>query len=229
MNSDDLLAAESFQRLVVEPRLPEVLRFLGYPKGVFPTDPMKQAIERVLARALPGLEPRGTFSIYPVKAHTRRSLSLGGSTIVGNIGEFLHGSGRVAALVVTAGGAITQLSTEAWGAGDALAGWAFDAIGSWAAEAAADALTQQLGSHLGAGEGLTLRYSPGYCGMDLSQQRALFALARPGSIGVSLLPSLLMQPMKSVSGLVGLGPRELVGVNRSPCDRCLQPGCHMRR
>jgi hypothetical protein len=65
--------------------------------------------------------------------------------------------------------------------------------------------------------------------MDLSQQRIIFTLTRSGSIGVSLLPSLLMQPMKSVSGLVGLGPRELVGVNLSPCDRCLQIGCHMRR
>ena len=72
MNSDDPLATESFQQLVVEPRLPEVLRFLGYPKGVFPPDPMKQSIEQVLTRALPGLEPRGTFSIYAVRAHTRR-------------------------------------------------------------------------------------------------------------------------------------------------------------
>jgi hypothetical protein len=229
MNSDDPLATESFQQLVVEPRLPEVLRFLGYPKGVFPPDPMKLSIEQVLARALPGLEPRGTFSIYAVKSHTRRSLSLGGGTIIGNIGEFLHGASRVAVLVVTAGRGITALSTEAWGAGDSLAGWAFDAIGSWAAEAAADALMQQVSSHLRADEGLTLRYSPGYCGMDLSQQRTIFTLTRPGSIGVSLLPSLLMQPMKSVSGLVGLGPRELVGVNLSPCDRCLQIGCHMRR
>jgi hypothetical protein len=65
--------------------------------------------------------------------------------------------------------------------------------------------------------------------MDLPQQRTIFALAQPGSIGVSLLPSMLMQPMKSVSGLVGLGPRELVGVNLSPCERCPQIGCHMRR
>jgi hypothetical protein len=190
---------------------------------------MKQTIEQVLARALPGLEPRGTFSIYSVKSHSRRSLSLGGGTIVGDIGEFLHGSKRIAVVVATAGRGITEKSTEAWNAGDTLAGWAFDAIGSWAAEAAADALTEKISAHLGAGEGLTLRYSPGYCGMDLRQQQTIFALSQPGSIGVSLLPSMLMQPMKSVSGLVGLGPRELVGLNLSPCDRCPQIGCHMRR
>jgi hypothetical protein len=228
-NSDGLLATESFQRLVVEPRLPEVLRFLGYPRGVFPPAPMKQAIEQVIVRAQPRLQPRGTYSLYAVESQTQRSLSFGGGTILGNVGEFLHGSSRVAVFVVTAGGGITELSAEAWGAGDTLAGWAFDAIGSWAAEAAAEALMQQINSHLAAGEGLTLRYSPGYCGMDLLEQRTVFALAQPGSIGVSLLPSMLMQPMKSVSGLVGLGPRDLVGVNLSPCERCPQIGCHMRR
>lgn len=228
-NSDGPLATESFQRLVVEPRLPEVLRFLGYPRGVFPPAPMQQAIEQVIARAEPRLQPRGTYSLYAVKSQTPRSLALGGGTILGNVGEFLHGSSRIAVFVVTAGGRITEFSAEAWGAGDTLAGWTIDAIGSWAAEAAAEALMQRVSLHLGADEGLTLRYSPGYCGMDLPQQRTIFALAQPGSIGVSLLPSMLMQPMKSVSGLVGLGPRELVGVNLSPCERCPQIGCHMRR
>jgi cobalamin-dependent methionine synthase I len=74
-----------------------------------------------------------------------------------------------------------------------------------------------------------MRYSPGYCGMDLRQQQNLFRLVPAESIGITLLPSQLMQPMKSVSGIVGLGPKELVGGNLSPCDRCPQVGCHMRR
>jgi len=38
-----------------------------------------------------------------------------------------------------------------------------------------------------------------------------------------------MQPLKSISGIVGLGPREVVGIHLSPCERCPQIGCHMRR
>jgi cobalamin-dependent methionine synthase I len=110
-----------------------------------------------------------------------------------------------------------------------LAGLALDAIGSWAAETAAEALMRHLTVHLDPNESFTLRYSPGYCGMDLAQQRTLFQLAPAGAAGISLLPSLLMHPLKSISGIVGLGPRDAVGVHLSPCERCPQVGCHMRR
>jgi cobalamin-dependent methionine synthase I len=65
--------------------------------------------------------------------------------------------------------------------------------------------------------------------MDLAEQRKLFQLARAESAGISLLPSLLMEPLKSVSGIVGLGPRSAVGTTLTPCDRCPLIGCHMRR
>jgi cobalamin-dependent methionine synthase I len=131
--------------------------------------------------------------------------------------------------MVTVGSEITWQAEARFRAGDAFAGLALDAIGSWAAEAAAEALMGHLHSQLGSGESFTLRYSPGYCGMDLGQQRMLFKLAPAGSVDISLLPSLLMQPLKSISGIVGLGPREAVGIHLSPCERCPQVGCHMRR
>ena len=64
--------------------------------------------------------------------------------------------------------------------------------------------------HLQDEEELTLRYSPGYCGMDIGQQRKLFQLVQADAVGVTLLPSMLMHPLKSISGLVGLAPKEAV-------------------
>jgi len=136
---------------------------------------------------------------------------------------------RVAAFVVTVGEEISKHATRVRLGGDAFAAWAIDAFGSWAAEAAADALMERVHRHLRNEEALTLRYSPGYCGMEMSQQRQLFRLVNARSVGVKLLPSLLMQPLKSISGLVGLGPKEAISSYRSPCDRCPQVGCHMRR
>lgn len=86
-----------------------------------------------------------------------------------------------------------------------------------------------LAAHLGPDESFTARYSPGFCGLDLSQQRKLFCLVPAESIGISLLPSLFMHPLKSISGLVGLGPVSVVGVHLSPCERCPLTSCHMRR
>ena len=54
-----------------------------------------------------------------------------------------------------------------------------------------------------------LRYSPGYCGWHISGQRALFARLHPESIGITLNDSFLMDPLKSVSGVVVVGPAEI--------------------
>ncbi len=223
------LASEILSRLPITLQTADVLRSVGYPLGAAAPPPVVRAIERLLVEAQSHLRPRGTYSLYAVTAQTAHSLQIGGATIAGNIGEFLHGARRIAVFMVTVGSEITRRAEAHCRAGDAFAGLALDAIGSWAAAAAAEALLKHLASQLSPGESFTLRYSPGYCGLDLKQQRTLFKLAPAGAVGLSLLPSLLMEPLKSISGIVGLGPEESVGIHLSPCERCPQVGCHMRR
>ena len=112
---------------------------------------------------------------------------------------------------------------------------ALDATASVAADEAADALERRVEADLRAGgwdrpDGAALRYSPGYCGWDVTGQRALFAALRPGRIGVSLNASCLMQPLKSVSGVVIAGP---LAIHRFPptypfCDHCEARTCRDR-
>jgi hypothetical protein len=67
--------------------------------------------------------------------------------------------------------------------------------------------------------------------MSIAQQRVLFGLVDAEAVGIALLPSMLMQPLKSVSGIVGFGP--VTGLNTvapgTPCDTCGRIDCHMRR
>ena len=207
----------------------EIYTYLGYPRGTSPGSQIAEQVERLVKESLSCLKPRGTFSVYPVSNRTARSLGVGDLTIHGNIGEFMENSDRVAVFVATVGEGISKRAISTRQGGDALAASVVDALGSWAAEAAADALMERIHRHLRDQEALTLRYSPGYCGMEMSEQRQLFRLVHADSVGIRLLPSLLMQPLKSVSGLVGLGPREAISSYQSACDRCQQVGCHMRR
>ncbi len=55
----------------------------------------------------------------------------------------------------------------------------------------------------------TLGYSPGYCGWDISGQKALFATLNTGDIGISLNKSFLMTPLKSVSGVLVEGSAKI--------------------
>jgi hypothetical protein len=211
------------------PDTAEIYRQLGYPHEAIPVPRIAQRIEQIVSEAQPCLKPQGTYSLYAVTGRTPRTLQLGEATISGNVGEFLAPARRVAVFVVTVGETISRLAEDAVESGDVFAAWVVDALGSCAAEGAADALMERIRPHLHDQEALTLRYSPGYCGMDMAQQRMLFQMVRADSVGVRLLPSLLMRPLKSISGLVGLGPKEAVNSYRSPCDYCPQVDCHMRR
>jgi Vitamin B12 dependent methionine synthase, activation domain len=227
--TDAPLAVEVLARLPVVLKATDIIRGLGYPAGTEASPRVVESAERIIAEAQTWLRPKGIFAVYAIADLAPRALRIGGATIRGDVGDFLRGSRRVAVFMVTAGGEIKERAEAAARRGDAFGGLALDTAGSWAAEAAAEALTARLAAHLEPGESFTLRYSPGYCGMALEEQKTLFRLAPAERVGITLLPSLLMQPLKSISGIIGMGPQELVGVHLSPCERCPQPGCHMRR
>jgi hypothetical protein len=105
------------------------------------------------------------------------------------------------------------------------------------ASAAADQMAERLGARYlrvaGVGPVDRLRvlaYSPGYCGWHVSGQRELFAALRPGEIGVALNASFLMQPLKSVSGVLVVGPARIHRF--SPdfpfCAECAEKPCRTR-
>ncbi|MGA9116069.1 MAG: vitamin B12 dependent-methionine synthase activation domain-containing protein [Bacteroidota bacterium] len=76
----------------------------------------------------------------------------------------------------------------------------------------------------------SLRFSPGYCGWHISAQRRLFALAGPGDIGIELNESFLMKPLKSVTGTILSGPREIfLFEDTFPfCRECADHSCRER-
>jgi hypothetical protein len=70
-------------------------------------------------------------------------------------------------------------------------------------------------------------YSPGYCGWHVSAQKALFAFLKPEEIGVTLRESCLMEPLKSISGVLIYGSNEihLFDNQYSFCARCPSQPC----
>jgi hypothetical protein len=81
-----------------------------------------------------------------------------------------------------------------------------------------------------ADDGAALRYSPGYCGWHVSGQKRLFRSLEPERIGITLTDSCLMQPLKSVSGVIVAGPKEVhrFSPNYSFCRHCETHSCRER-
>ena len=75
-----------------------------------------------------------------------------------------------------------------------------------------------------------LRYSPGYCGWNLTGQRALFAALGPEEIGIRLTESCLMEPAKSISGVMVAGPPGIHDFEDDFdfCSQCRTHDCRRR-
>ncbi|MFK2344270.1 vitamin B12 dependent-methionine synthase activation domain-containing protein [Bacteroides fragilis] len=77
------------------------------------------------------------------------------------------------------------------------------------------------------GLGISYPYSPGYCGWKVSDQQILFSLLPNQPCGVSLTASSLMCPIKSVSGVVGIG-RQMTR-QKYGCELCGKKDCYKNR
>lgn len=111
--------------------------------------------------------------------------------------------------------------------------YVLDALGSMSAENVVEQFYHRAAHQQAAKNGgVSLRFSPGYCDWPIEQQRPLFALfENTQAPDVVLSDTCLMTPRKSVSGLFGLLPSGIKGVDAAynPCNSCSKKNCIARR
>lgn len=140
----------------------------------------------------------------------------------------LKKSDSVALFLCTAGTEIGNRSRKAMTERDLLRGYIYDVVGSEIVEAATDIMQGELGKSISISyRKITNRYSPGYCGWDVAEQHKLFRFFPANYCGIQLTPSALMDPVKSVSGIIGIG--ENVKSNPYTCKMCDMTECVYRR
>ena len=140
----------------------------------------------------------------------------------------LKGSEKVAFFITTAGKTIWEKSEKLLKGDDPVSGYVYDILGSAIADAAADRMQSFLKEEAERqGEKITNRYSPGYCNWSVADQHKLFSLFRGSTCGVLLTDSALMYPVKSISGVIGIG-RD-VKYREYQCALCEMVNCAFRR
>lgn len=140
----------------------------------------------------------------------------------------LRGSEAFALFVCTSGLEFETYQHRLKEQGDMVRVFIADALGSVIAEKCADQMEKALQESIDKlGWKHTNRFSPGYCGWHVSQQQLLFPLFQGHTCGVKLTDSSLMIPIKSVSGIIGLG--EKVRKLEYTCGLCDFKQCYKRK
>ena len=177
------------------------------------------------------IEPRVLYQSFQVKAlrhervyiierdgdvkYLRPPLFLSGPLVAGHFGQ----AQQVVAILCTLGERLESIAGELM-ATDPLQGWALDGYGSAAVEQLAALACAHFESQAEAG-GLhaSLPLSPGMEGWPAAQgQPELLGLLEPGLVGVRLLESGMMRPLKTLSLAIGLGTE--MSHAGHPCDYC---------
>ncbi len=194
----------------------EVYRSLGYREGSRRSARAQARLEELWAEGIRLLRPRGVYRI--VDRVNAADAGMPDATPAVGVG------------LCTIGHALEGEVTACTRANRLLDGVILDAIGSVAADAAADSLNLRL-CDAAAERGLAAapRVSPGYGDWDVRFQRKLLALLPAEDLGVTLTSGQMMVPRKSVSFAVAFDEEGKVAHSPgSRCERCGLERCRHR-
>jgi len=195
-------------RIVPEPA--DVLHGLGVPDDHESGTRIHEAVATALDELRAIAEPRGIFEAVSPGDFARIYEGEGDNATPSPLASVFPCADGLTLFAVTLGARTSLRIAALFSAGDYSLGGILDAAASEATERAAQYLTRKVlrkMRHAGRAGTKTraLSYSPGYCGWNLTGQRALFTALEPERIGITLTDSCLMKPVKSVSGVVVIG------------------------
>lgn len=240
-----------YEHLGISPA--DIYEQMGYGRHA-PDEDTRQETEQVTEHVRRMLAARFCFVICEGQLdEAENTLTIEGKKL--NIGRIimrqLRGSEAYALFVATSGKEFELLQKLFKQSGDMVKTFIADAMGSVIAEKTADRMEESLENALLNGitppsvtpnsqppihnsqlqihnYNHTNRFSPGYCGWHVSEQSKLFSLFPvTDPCGVHLTESSLMLPIKSVSGVIGIG-RNVRKLDYT-CGLCDYTQCFKRR
>jgi hypothetical protein len=152
------------------------------------------------------------------------------------LGEIFRKADDLALFAVTMGEEITDKIDQLFKTNEFALGSMLDSVASAATDKAADTVEKNFLDFLSKKSPIDsskalLRFSPGYCGWHMSGQKKLFEFLHPEAIGIELLESFLMKPLKSISGVMVLGEKEIFDFENTYvfCSECKSISCLGRK
>ena len=208
----------------------EILSLMGNSGTVLDLHTL-ELIEKYIVECKKIMTPRGGYTIFDAsELDSKVEIEIEGIQFrIGKvIKKMLRNSEQYVFFAVTAGDAIEIKARSLMGNNQFLEGYIVDMIGSGIVDSVADQV-HGFFKNLANDRGMkaTNRYSPGYCSWDVAEQQKLFSLLPVGCCGITLSESSLMTPIKSISGIIGMGTS--VKYQDYSCEICPMKQCLYRK
>jgi hypothetical protein len=226
VSNDDVVLALGYSgnKPQMQPGLPEA-------RACLPDRQVIELIDMVLSKLVQYCEIQAGYRFLDVHVPAGRKDGLYIGNTFFNMREIVTGrlrkSEKAALFICSIGPGMENWSKQLLQSRETLLSYVVDAVASIVVENAVDFLHNHLSDKVKRnGLKITNRYSPGYCDWPVSEQHLLFSLLPENFCGVSLTESSLMLPIKSISGVVGIGS----SVKRKDytCDKCRIIDCTYR-
>jgi cobalamin-dependent methionine synthase I len=196
------------------PSIDAVLKGQGFPEGANPDQRTVRLVEEALSVYRESSDPVGILAEISKEEFISVYHGEGKGEKETPLGDIYTSAESLCLFAVTVGQAVSSRISSLFDQGEFAPGSMLDTVASEGTEVAAEGVELHYRDYLREKEQYspssgTMRFSPGYCGWDLSSQKKLFEYLRPGEIGITLRESFLMEPLKSISGVIVTGPREI--------------------
>ncbi len=203
---------------------------LGFPDGVLP-EPFDSYVGEAFQEAESICDIRGAFYFSASGGFSDDGSCLIVDNVEFEIGKTVAKEFRnaetFALFICTTGEKISKRSQDLLTGEKPVLGYVFDILGSMIVETAMDKMQAEISQLANAnGVKITNRYSPGYCKWSVSDQHKLFSFFPKKCCGITLSESALMHPIKSVSGVIGVGKNVIY--REYTCDLCNMVECFHR-
>ena len=212
-----------------------ILETQGIPPGAELTEEVKTLLEKATDLFLEFSEPRVVISDIAIPEFEALYEGEGLNEADTPLDEIFRKADSLALFAVTIGERVTKKIDELFKTNEFALGSMLDSVASAGTDKAAERVENRYFDLLSEIGKITtsksiLRFSPGYCGWHMSGQKELFEFLRPEDIGITLLESYLMKPLKSISGVLVAGDKEIFVFDDSYpfCNECRSRSCQER-
>ncbi|MCP4583648.1 MAG: hypothetical protein GY839_18720 [candidate division Zixibacteria bacterium] len=214
------------------PPVDAVLKGQGIPDGITPDKRIIDLARDAISLYKEFAKPRGVRIVISIADFESIYFGEGHNEPETPLYNIYTSSSDLALFAVTIGDDICAEITRLFDTNDFALGAMLDSAASEGTEMAAQLLEDHYRKYLKDDNRLDLnsaviRYSPGYCGWHISAQKKLFGFLKPEEIGIELGESYLMNPLKSISGVLISGAMDIFDFDTtfSFCRDCETLSC----